>query len=315
MGTDSASGRKKRTSLLFEAPPACGGKAAFEERVLERSRHIEFVEAAPEHEVRLELEWGGSSRDLHPRDSRPLVAHLRVQRPLQSPLDRRISARSCEEALEALALMVAIALDPEGIVGTEPVASERPTVGAEPEAPASTDTGGSHWRVFLGAGVQVQGAAAPEGLVGPELSAGLDWLRDSMWSPSMRVGVSRTSREDLQAAGGIASFELAALTLEACPLRATLAAVSLGPCLFGNYGRLLARGADTVAARSVERPWWVVGASAWLAWAPTPFAALTATARLGRPGVRDTFQFEPLPFHRVPAWAASGSLGLEVRFP
>ena len=43
--------------------------------------------------------------------------------------------------------------------------------------------------------------------------------------------------------------------------------------------------------------------------------ALTAAARAGAIGVRDTFEFEPHVFHRVPAWAPSAGIAAEVRFP
>lgn len=306
---ESPSDVAKRATLFFDAPEPCEGRATFERRVRQRSEQIEFVEPPADHEVQVAVQWGRRSIATSPS----LRATLRVHRPGESPLDRTISAATCEEALDALALMVAIALDPEGFAAASP--SEEPNRASPRVESTQAAPPGDRWQGSLGAGVQAQGAAAPEWLLGPELAAGLHWLRESVWSPSLRVGLSRVQGDEMRAEGGSASFELGALSVDACPTRVAISAISLRPCLFGTYGRLRARGADTLDPRSVDRPWWVAGGSAWLAWEPTPFAALTATLRLGRPGVRDTFQFEPFPFHRVPAWSASGSLGLEVRFP
>ncbi len=260
------------------------------------------------------------SARIAPTAERRLRATLLVERPGEPAYRREILADGCDEALEAVAFMIAVALDlTEAPTEPEP----EPETRSKPELPAAPVTDERPEEAlpttalvpFLGAGVQAVGAAGPQLLVGPELSGGVEWLRGSVWSPTARVTFGWATRDGLQAEGGTAGFALLSGTLELCPLQVRSGALSLHPCAFGNVGRLRAAGSQTLDPQTASRPWWVLGGALRLTWEPLSRLRLTAAARVGASGVRDTFEFEPHVFHRVPAWAPSATLAGEVRFP
>lgn len=349
--SDAASpgGRQpKRAVLRLVAPEECAGPEELEARVQRRSREIRFVPAPADHEAAIRIE----------RARAKLHATLTLRLPGEPTRRRSIVADGCDEAFDALALMIVIAFDPEAALtgwesadeAADPFASpdtpaasressreafepsrgsegppmsprssgdEEPVedAGASAESPEARAPKASRWFASAGGGLFVQGALAPEMLWGPEIALGVHWQRPSLWAPTLRLSGARAVRDDLREVGGVASFQLTALTLDLCPALLQHGTFALRPCGFVQGGRVVARGTETFEPREAQRPWWVAGVSAVLSWEPTAFVALLAVARLGRPGVRDTFEFEPLVFHSVPPWAPSASVGLEVRFP
>ena len=297
----SAPAALRQVSLDLSAPGDCATAAELEARVQRRSTELSIVPAPAPHAVTVRIAPTAEGR---------LRATLLVEQPGEPAYRRAILADGCDEALEAIAFMIAVALDLTEVAPPAPEPDPPPPDEAPPETTPS-----SALVPFVGAGVQALGAATPRLLVGPELSGGVEWLRASPWSPTARLTVGWATRGDLQAEGGVAEFVLLAGTLELCPLQARSGAFSLRPCAFGTLGRLRATGSRTLEPQSASRPWWVLGGSVLLTWEPLSRLRLTAAARAGAIGVRDTFEFEPHVFHRVPAWAPSAGIAAEVRFP
>jgi hypothetical protein len=93
--------------LTVDADEECASAAAVAARVQQRSRRIEFVshtDGIPS--LRVAIRAGGAG---------DRVAELAVQWPDGRRSERQLSARGCAAALDALALLVAMALDPAAL--------------------------------------------------------------------------------------------------------------------------------------------------------------------------------------------------------
>ncbi len=287
--------------------------------------------------------------------------------------ERRIEAETCEDALDALALVVAVTLEgqertrrerarrtraPVTTPAPEPAApqpaSEAPpsatieapatspepspseaeaAPAAEPEpppppppaptTPAIVDgppppvTSGERasWRAGLGAGAAFNAGAAPSLLPGWLVYGRIGWELAPPWSPELIVSFSSLGRDGFEQASGSADFQLQTVSAELCPLRFRLGPVEGMPCALVVYGRLKARGYDTIAAAEYDRPWTLLGLSAQLA-AKLSIVELRAQLGAGFPLARDTFRFEPEPtVHQVPALSLGGSIAAGLGFP
>lgn len=139
--------------------------------------------------------------------------------------------------------------------------------------------------------------------------------RPTLWSPAVLLGATHVWRTNIHEQGGAASFTLDAASFDACPFRLRLGLVQARPCASALIGRLAAEGSETRNAASESgRPFWVVGgaavATAELVW----LLELSARLAVGANLVRDSFEFTPIVFHRVPAVTASASVGIGMRW-
>jgi hypothetical protein len=248
--------------------------------------------------------------------SRPLAVHATARRVsedrwrLELRIDadkgggrRALEARSCRELADALALIVAMSIDPERVRGEAPAtaaASAAPTTAASPttappsDAPATTPPASAPpasappasakerppppaenestpnepqepgpWSVFLGASGD---AGALPGLAYGVL-AGVGW-RAARWRAEASGAFWPTEREALASApqsGG--RFWLAAGTLRGC-YALVASAVDLGPCAGLELGAFTGTGYGLAFTQSKTAPWGagLVGGS--LLWHP-----------------------------------------------
>lgn len=304
-----AEGDDRRISVRLRAPARCATLEELKLGIARRAPHLDLVDdPAASKQVFADIHRAGGERSV--------TATLIIERPREATLERSIQAESCDEALEALAFMTAVALDPEG-ASREPAAPEPkgsptrkpPAVHAEP-VPAPTG-----WTPFVGGGVHAAWAVAPAPLLGPELLGGFEMNSESFVSPLVRLGATRVTRKNLQQAGGTAHFTLTTASLDLCPFNVVTSELALRPCGFVTAGMLLAEGIDTLDPQRTWRPWGVIGGSLIGIWTPFAPVRFSLTARLGRPLVRDAFEFEPETFHEVPSWAANAGGAVEVELP
>jgi hypothetical protein len=329
--------------LELRAGPECASEAALKRRILVRSERVRFVdlESPRTRRVRASLEPGREGA---------VIARLSVQRPSGGAAERVLRAGSCADALEALALVAAVTLDPlartdadaelarsseaERDVHTRPDAETPPARPAvAPEPPRDEVIGGEREALTAAArfesglvpSVGLVGAAvwgpAPGGLPGAGLYFDLMALdprpdgAPAIGSPSARATLVRVARGGFDAEYGTAAFTLTALALELCPIALGAGAFVLRPCPTLSVGFLSASGSRTEAGRSDVRPWWVVGLAALGTARLSDRVELVAGGAAGRPLVRDRFQFHPAVFHEVPELAFSANAGLGLRFP
>ncbi|HMF42846.1 MAG TPA: hypothetical protein VKQ32_19375 [Polyangia bacterium] len=258
-----------------------------------------------------------------------VVAEL-VLGPARAEAPRRVVARSCAEAADAIALIIAVTLDPT-LKGSAPATSSAPppavkppaeAVVAKPPAPAvesparAVATPASATKRRFGVAVAGQTIFGPAPNVMPGIAlyvmAALD--RGGAWSPALFVGATRVWRDDLSQPGGSASFTLDAASVDACPIRLAGSALTVHPCASALVGRMASSGADTGNGVSTARPFAVAGAAIAARFGVTASIELSLRLAAGVTLIRDSYQFGATTFHRADPVTTSASLGIGTRW-
>ena len=311
--------------LEVEALPDCTTREELAARVAARSRRIRFDdEKAGGPTVRTVIAsapHGGA------------VGELVAVPPDNKSSSHRLSAPSCAEATDAIALIIALTLDPmSASAANEPprippqAAPTRPAVAAAPPGPtadgrlavvASRPAPSVPARRRFGGGVTAQeifgltpGALPGFGLY---LSAALD--REALWSPAVVIAGTHAWASGLDEPGGTAAFTLDAVTLDACALRLQLAPVVARACGTALYGRLGAAGSYTYAPASAARPFAAAGGALLVSVDLGRLFELSGRVGASASLIRDSFAFTPAVFHRTAAVTVAAGLGVGVRFP
>lgn len=315
--------------VQVDAPEGCASRASFSAALARRTDRLEVSEA------------GGASIDVTiRRTDGQATGELRIARGGPPSAPRRVSAASCEEVAEGLALVAALAFDPAAKIDVAPVAAPAPEPAAEPaadpvaapaeaavapgpvaamapaarERPTRSQPQAARTRVALaatGAAVAL-GAGATfgwGGFVGLERERGL-------WSPAARVGVQRAeASQAASAVGADLAWTLARASF--CPVRFALApGVSARPCAGLDAGVLSASARGVDRARDRSRPWIAPSAAVRLAWAPSDALFLEASGVLAAPLVRDEVVVDPaVSLYRAPVVAPAGEIAAGVHFP
>jgi hypothetical protein len=265
-----------------------------------------------------------------------------VQRATE-PTRREFTSASCAEVGSALALVAALALDPNARTEQLPASTLGSALSMEPppapppppslqSAPAPPPALSpavqppsalpvpppprDPYVVWLGPTAMAAVGYASEPLVAFGLSLGVRSVRPG-FSPGLQLTPlwGKTGTTGPHATKG--TFAWAIGRLEGCPLQLSLAPpLRFEPCVAAELGALSARGAsDDVVPVSVDRWWLAAGATLSLhlslgSW----FARLGGSAML--PLTRDEFVFHDpdRTIHRASPVVAGGSLGLGFQF-
>jgi hypothetical protein len=329
---DTSGNTPQRVALHYRDPAGCPGQALFMDAVNARVRRpIEWSETATVIEMVVTIERGAEH----------VTGALEVARGGAEPTRREFAASTCEEVSSALALVAALALDPNA--RTEPLppapalsqrdfpAAPAPTAPAEtavgsavaspaapvPAAPPARPREPGHYLAWLGPNVGVAGGYAPEPLIGLGLALGARRVTSGI-SPGLQLTAlwGKTGTTGPSAADG--SFAWALGRLEACPLQLRLGArLAFEPCAAVEAGRLSARGADTQVDEPVtaERGWFAAGATLSLHVSLRHFFFRFATLGLV-PATRDEFVFSDpdRTVHQASPFVYGASLGLGFQF-
>ncbi len=315
--------------LDVDAAPSCSTRDELVARVAARSTRIRFVSdgvGIPTMTARI---------DAGPKGT--VVAELTVVEPDGRRFARRLEAPSCAAATDALALVVAITLDPSAATAgaaPSPDAKAAPvvTVSSPPTAPApegtvakaghldGTEAGAaappaSQSRLTVAAAGEVVAGPAPAAMPGValEVQAALD--RTSIWSPAVILTLSHVFSADLSEPDGRATFTLDLLGLDVCPVRVVLLRLEARACAAASVGRLAAEGSHTYDPRSVARPFATAGGTVRLTVPVVWRVEVRARFGVGAALWRDAFEFTPDVFHRVASVTLVGDVGVGVRFP
>jgi hypothetical protein len=315
--------------LDVDAAPSCSTRDELIARVAARSTRIRFVSdgaGIPVMTARI---------DAGPKGT--VVAELTVVEPDGRRFARRLEAPSCAAATDALALVVAITLDPsaataEAAPSLDGKAAPVVTVSSAPTAPApegtvakaghldGTEAGAaappaSQSRLTLAAAGEVVAGPAPAVMAGValEVQAALD--RTSIWSPAVILTLSHVFSADLSEPDGRATFTLDQLGLDVCPVRVVLLRLEARACAAASVGRLAAQGSHTYDPRSVARPFGTAGGTVRLTVPVVWRVEVRARFGVGASLWRDAFEFTPDVFHRVASVTLVGDVGVGVRFP
>jgi hypothetical protein len=317
--------------LEVNASPGCTSRADLIARVRARSPRVRFTDGNEAIEIR--AEFAATSAGL-------VAATVSLGTADAKPSVRRVLGASCGDAADAVALIIAVTLDPTAAIRERGApASEAPSVGpasgsipaavspnaakspssGQPVAPHTADAPDARGRGRNSLSVQVAAQAllgpAPKVMPGVALYAMVGIERSALWSPAMLLGASQAWRTGIDEEGGTAAFNLDAASFDACPFRLRWGPVDARPCGSVLVGRLSARGSQTRnQATERGRPFWVVGGAAVATAGVSKLFELTARIAVGGNLVRDSFMFTPVVFHEVPAITAAASLGIGVRF-
>lgn len=304
--------------LEYIVPSQCAGQSYFVDRVRSRSERIQIEPLAKKRlEIRIqgrEKTWIGRASFLESN---------------QEALSRVISAQSCDEVIDGLALVTVMVLDPEAIQHTSsstlptstpsaPIPAARapeelpekkpvPVVNSQPDLP-------SH--IGFGAQAILSAISGPTpGLTwGWGASAHVDWIRPSPWSPRLRVGLIRFARDAYLARGGTANFSMNEIYLVLCPYSAGYQNLHVHPCVAGGYGSLSAKGTRTFVPETETHTWAEADLELEFDWNPIWHLELFFAPAVGLALKRYSFGFVPYEFHTVPPVILSGVAGLGLQF-
>jgi hypothetical protein len=235
---------------------------------------------------------------------------------------RKVSAADCAQVIAALALMTALAIDPNASIAPAPAPAVPrpqpiPKSAAKPAPKVSPSR--ARWAFEVGSVFEALGGMAPDPvlLVRPFMQVMLE--DRSRWSYALRLSGGRAHAEVTNREGS-SDFVLWAGRLEPCPLRfSSPRALAMSACLPVDVGRLEAEGRRVTPRNRVTRLWLSIGGAGRVEWRILDMLVLEITAELLFPIVRDRFFIGPdataATLHRTPAVAGAATAGLGVRFP
>jgi hypothetical protein len=318
--------------LALESPRGCGSLAMYVDRLRARLVGLRVVQ-------------DGANRNVHARITSSTDGTFRATMTLRFPdghsSSRIVDATSCSDAIEALALITAITLDPMSSspdLGTEavPNATAEPRTATDPKAqrpkptvaePRSSDTlasadqpanmvRDSSARTLLGLGASLATfrGPSPGWLNGLEVYARVMHNGQALLSPSMRLGLSYSGRPSYVAEGGVANFTLASATIDLCPVQKLWPLVELRSCALFHAGIVTAEGRATIAPQKQRRPFAAAGAVFEFVLLPSKSIVVPLRFFGALPTMRDTYAFDPAAFYRVPEVSLGATAGLEIRF-
>ena len=290
-------------ALEWEAPssvPAgCADSSAFKT----------MVERRAERDVRWRSGSAGSGADISVQlasiDSARVRATVRV-RTSDPEATTRVLEGSCDEALSALSLIVAIAIERERQqeqgtpVESEPpaVQTARPSVPAKPPERARSSSEGFRAAFAVAAdigGAYIGGAGVGFRLGGSfALSFDVENAHEPRWAPGARLGASHTFPLSIATPLGLGGVSFVEGDVEAWLAVLPLGSrVTLAPSVTSSFGVLRADAGSVAGATSRTRPWITLGPSVRTRVGLAARFALVLSVGLRIPMLQERFFFEP----------------------
>ena len=275
--------------LVYTAPAGCPDDSAFFAGVAARARAV-LVDNAAERMF---------SVSIVPDQAGGFRGTLAVTTTLGTTTTREVSGASCAEAVTALALVAALAIE-ERLV-------DRPVAPAPLVVPA-VSRASVPWHVAAGAGIGRYTGLSPDAVFGVPVfvTAGR--------GPhvQIRIAFARTERSDVVSAAGTTDFRWTAGKLDGCLAFRLVGPVAIAPCVGVEGGVLTGRGTQVAMPSTEVRPW------------VAPDLAVRVRVHAGRfavelegvvaaPLVRDRFLIAPsTTIYQVPAVATGAALSVAV---
>ena len=313
------------TLLSYRAPESCPSGADFQLAVQRRSASVRLVlQGAHDRELSIVIHKEGEATHGELR----LLEHDGPTR------QRSVRFTTCEEAVEGLAMIAVLSLDPQALLepeNTEQLASA--VAGTSPVTAANTpakqdlvakgsgqDAAPAKQRpktsVALGGSFNVAPSALPAAALGGSLFLDVASNSRSRFAPLLRMAVSHFERRGLSSDGGPeADFTLTLATVSACPLRLAASRLELRPCAFVNGGVLYARGSGTTNPQQRTRPYGAVGGSLLLLVRVSQAFEIVMDLSAGATLLRDSFGFEQDQPWQTPVLYLSTGIGARFVFP
>lgn len=272
----------------YRSEGQCPSGAAFFGEVRARTDKVRSAtEGEPARVLRVEVQEGA-------KDSQGSLVVVGADGAASSV--RRVRATTCDDVVRALALVAALAIDPEAKTAPRVAPSPLPQApDAEPPpsatAPATAVDAGApeaatsppprttarttptatpklpeppeppaKTEISLGLGVGLEGATVLEARPSPVLVLGFDVARNRLLAPWLALRLARSFEGEAATAAGTAKLVFSSAALEGCPLRLRLAEpLALSPCARVAFGFVEAEGAGISTPASALRGWGDVG--------------------------------------------------------
>jgi hypothetical protein len=253
-------------TLRYEAPDRCPSASAFRAGVDSRTPRANWVtpdqdQDATVLEVVLDLDDSGASGRLIVKER---------GRPPAAP--RVVTDATCATVVDALALVAALAIDPQASLSPTlpgiPEPSDAPDPPPEPAEPpplsdrptrppargAAPPDEQASWRWSLGAQVGLSSALGQGSLQVVPLHADLRRF-DAAWSPSARLGFSVLVPSEMVSPFGKARVLRYAGQLTLCPAGLDIETFRFAPCAGVEIGMFQAEGLEVDQARTARELW------------------------------------------------------------
>jgi hypothetical protein len=263
--------------------------------------------------------------------------HLVVQHLDGRSARREVTGESCDEVIDALALITALDIDPRAAEVRTPVAraAEPPALSIEPKLEPEPDPGQrvppspAQWEARAGAGFAVSGGVVPVVLASLPVQievrrVPVDPGASPFASPSFAIGFERTLNGTAEGSSpdrgsGDVTFHLTRAFVAACPLALLTATFRASPCVTVEGGAISGEGVlgkSLVSRTTDSRAWLAAGLSGRAhqrLWGPV---SLEAEAGVGVPLVsRYEFRLDPnVSVGKVKSWNFRVGAGLLVHF-
>lgn len=276
----SFAGAPQSMTLRYEAPTSCPTRDQFREAVTRRLGH--GVDFDDEHSgsvasVRIATTDTGATAEVS-FESPGVAANL-----------REFATSSCNEAVEAAALVVALIIDPaiatpatrDGdrsaqSAAVEPASAPRVHVTESPgprRAPPSPPPAPAvvHSPLTVGPAVALELGIAPNTLLAGGVRLGFDPRPDrwGAWSPQFSLSALAARTGVMSPSAELGTFTWISSQLDGCSSKWRVSsALSFRPCVSAQLGVLAARGNDAAISRpsTATRPWASIGAIPTLSW-------------------------------------------------
>jgi len=314
----------------YEAPEPCPSIDAFQSAVMNRTSRART--AQPQERAR-EFDVVLARRDAH------WQGRLTIHEQSGAASERTVEGDSCQEVMDAVALVTALAIDPrartvpaaEPIASAAPAGSSPPSSATRPDAapaprqpppspPAAHDSVPIRPAPSWGAGFGVQLATtwgpAPDPVWTVPLFLQVSRGDPSPGQSSLRLTLSYGRSPSVSSQEGSGRFVWTTGRLDVCVLAARPAPqIRLLPCAMLDVGALQGQGADVDHPQRHTRPWVSTGLGARAAATIAGPMFLEIQGMLGFPLVRDRFYLEPdTTLHRTPAFSPSLAAGVGSHF-
>ncbi len=292
------------SELDYRAPAGCPASAEFSDEIARRTP--EWAARRAELVVAVEITAGANG----------FAGRVRLERARRETL-RELHAASCSELVQALALIVAILIDPHADVTPSPARRSEPvTEPVEPPERVPARTASPALFFVAGPELALQTGVSPGIALGERLYVALG-REGAVWASSARLAVTRLRGDGVSAeSAAAANFELVGARLEVGVIRFEWESFAFEPGFLFELGRLRAEGRHPLGAVTRERLWASAGVNA------RPQVTLAGRLVLGLalgahlPLVRYRFAFiDENTLYQNEALGLDAALTLGVRFP
>jgi hypothetical protein len=293
--------------LAYRASNGCPDEASFVGRIRARTGRARIAhagEAARTFTVVIEA-------------GRPSSGRVIVNGADQAEATRSVQADSCSDVADALALVVALAIEPPTNVQPPPIASSVAPPSSASAAPRVIPPASEPGGFFIGFDVAVATGVAPRApLIGGSPFLGWRAKGNALIEPSFRLAFLRAGSGPVDFTVGTAEFTWTVGRLDACPLAWPRAAIRVVECARVEAGTLEVAAANVPAPLTQLRSWLTAGPLVRAEWAFLHWGFIELEAGVLVRIVQDRFYFfaPETSAYQVPPVGVTAGVGVGIHF-